>query len=89
MVKILSMTGCGYARIQGADSIITVEVKSVNSRYLDLNIKMPRMYQRVEERVKTLLSKYTSRGKVDIYIFQAKRFPVLKMRLYPLMKNIL
>ena len=68
MVKILSMTGCGYARIQGADSIITVEVKSVNSRYLDLNIKMPRMYQRVEERVKTLLSKYTSRGKVDIYI---------------------
>ena len=48
MIKILSMTGCGYARIQGEDSIITVEVKSVNSRYLDLNIKMPRMYQRVE-----------------------------------------
>ena len=68
MIKILSMTGCGYARIQGTDSIITVEVKSVNSRYLDLNIKMPRMYQRVEERVKTLLSKYTTRGKVDIYI---------------------
>lgn len=62
------MTGCGYARITGTDSIITVEIKSVNSRYLDLNVKMPRMYSRVEEKVKALLGKYTTRGKVDIYI---------------------
>ncbi len=68
MIKILSMTGCGYARVTGSDSIITVEVKSVNSRYLDLNVKMPRMYSRTEEKVKGLLSKYTTRGKVDIYI---------------------
>lgn len=62
------MTGCGYARIIGDDSIITVEIKSVNSRYLDLNVKMPRMYSRVEEKVKTQLGKYTTRGKIDIYI---------------------
>lgn len=62
------MTGCGYARVVGDDSIITVEIKSVNSRYLDLNVKMPRMYSRVEERVKNRLGKYTTRGKVDIYI---------------------
>ena len=68
MIKILSMTGCGYARVVGSDSIITVEIKSVNSRYLDLNIKMPRMYSRTEEKIKALVSKYTTRGKIDIYV---------------------
>ena len=68
MIKILSMTGCGYARVVGSDSIITVEIKSVNSRYLDLNVKMPRMYSRTEEKIKALVSKYTTRGKIDIYI---------------------
>ncbi len=62
------MTGCGYARLQCADSIITVELKSVNSRYLDVNCRMPRMYSRVEDKVKATLGKYTTRGKVDIYI---------------------
>ena len=65
---MLSMTGCGYARVQPEDSIITVEIKSVNSRYLDVNVKMPRMYSRVEEKVKQTLGKYTTRGKADIYI---------------------
>lgn len=68
MIKILSMTGCGYARIQGETVIITAEVKSVNSRYLDINCKMPRAYSRVEEKVKALAGTYTTRGKMDIYI---------------------
>ena len=68
MIKILSMTGCGYARIQGETSIITAEIKSVNSRYLDLNCKMPRAYSRVEEKVKALAGTYATRGKIDIYI---------------------
>lgn len=62
------MTGCGYARIQGETSIITAEIKSVNSRYLDLNCKMPRAYSRVEEKVKALAGTYATRGKIDIYI---------------------
>lgn len=68
MIKILSMTGCGYARITTDDSIITVELKSVNSRYLDLNVKLPRMYSRCEEKIKAELGKYTTRGKIDIYL---------------------
>lgn len=68
MIKILSMTGCGYARIQGETTIITAEIKSVNSRYLDLNCKMPRAYSRVEEKVKALAGTYATRGKIDIYI---------------------
>lgn len=68
MVEILSMTGCGYARIQGEKVIVTTEIKSVNSRFLDLNCKMPRAYSRVEEKVKTLAGKYATRGKIDIYI---------------------
>lgn len=62
------MTGCGYARIEGETTIITTEIKSVNSRYLDLNCKMPRAYSRVEEKVKALCSTYATRGKIDIYI---------------------
>lgn len=65
---MLSMTGCGYSRNQCGDSIITVEIKSVNSRYLDVNVKMPRLYSRCEEKIKQSLSKVATRGKVDIYI---------------------
>lgn len=68
MIGILSMTGCGYARIQGETTIITTEIKSVNSRYLDINCKLPRAYSRVEEKVKALAGTFTTRGKVDIYI---------------------
>ena len=62
------MTGCGYSRIQGETTIVTTEIKSVNSRYLDINCKMPRAYSRVEEKVKALIGNYTTRGKIDIYI---------------------
>lgn len=68
MIEILSMTGCGYARVPIEDSIITVEIKSVNSRYIDLNVKLPRMYSRTEEKIKAELGKYTTRGKIDIYL---------------------
>ncbi len=65
---MLSMTGCGYARVQGETTVVTVEVKSVNSRYLDVNCKMPRTYSRLEEKVKAFAAGYTTRGKLDIYI---------------------
>lgn len=66
MVK--SMTGYGRFRevIDGRD--ILVEVKSVNSRYIDANIKTGRLYTALEEKLKTLASTYISRGKVDLYL---------------------
>ena len=62
------MTGCGYGRIQGEQVIVTVEVKSINSRYLDINCKLPRAYSRIEEKIKAFAGKYTTRGKLDIYV---------------------
>lgn len=65
---IKSMTGYGRNReiIGGRD--IQVEVKSVNSRYIDANIKTGRMYGALEERLKSLAGEYISRGKIDILL---------------------
>ena len=65
---IKSMTGYGRHRevIDGRD--ILCEVKSVNSRYLDANIKIGRTYNALEDKVKQYASSRVSRGKMDIYI---------------------
>ena len=66
MVK--SMTGYGRARqtLHGRD--ITVEVRSVNNRYLDCTVKVPRTYIFAEDSVKSRVQKAVSRGKVDVFI---------------------
>ena len=66
MVK--SMTGYGRARqtLRGRD--ITVEVRSVNNRYLDCTVKVPRTYIFAEDAVKSRVQKAVSRGKVDVFI---------------------
>ena len=66
MVK--SMTGYGRARqtLNGRD--ITVEVRSVNNRYLDCTVKVPRTYIFAEDAVKARVQKAVSRGKVDVFI---------------------
>ena len=66
MVK--SMTGYGRAREQRNGRDITVEVRSVNNRYLDCTVKMPRAYIFAEDAVKASVQKAVSRGKVDVFI---------------------
>ena len=66
MVK--SMTGYGRARATRNLRDITVEIRSVNNRYLDCTVKMPRMYAFAEDAVKARVQKAVSRGKVDVYI---------------------
>ena len=66
MVK--SMTGYGRSRETHGGRDITVEVRSVNNRYLDCSVKMPRMYIFAEDAVKSLVQKAVSRGKVDVFI---------------------
>ena len=63
-----SMTGYGRARetLNGRD--ITVEIRSVNNRYLDCSVKMPRAYIFAEDAVKGRVQKAISRGKVDVFI---------------------
>ena len=65
---IKSMTGYGRARRELHKRDITVEVRSVNNRYLDCTVKMPRMYVFAEDAVKQCVQKSVSRGKVDVLI---------------------
>ena len=65
---IKSMTGYGRAREVRNKRDITVEVRSVNNRYLDCTVKMPRMYAFAEDAVKQCVQKAISRGKVDVFI---------------------
>ena len=64
-----SMTAFGRAQVAGEGYELTVELRSVNNRYLDLNIRLPRPWSAQEERVKTALAQLgVSRGKVDVNI---------------------
>lgn len=66
MVK--SMTGYGRARETRNGRDITVEVRSVNNRYLDCTVKMPRAYIFAEDAIKAAVQKTVSRGKMDVFI---------------------
>ena len=66
MVK--SMTGYGRARATLSGRDITVEVRSVNNRYLDCTSKMPRAYIFAEDAIRTHVQKAISRGKVDVFV---------------------
>ena len=62
------MTGFGRCETTEGNRRFTVEIKSVNHRYLDLNIKMPKALNLFENAIRSLLKEYVERGKVDIYI---------------------
>lgn len=65
---IKSMTGFGRYEYQQDSKKFTVELKSVNHRYLDVNIRMPKKLNFFETSIRALLKQYASRGKVDIFI---------------------
>ncbi len=66
---IKSMTAFGRAKIEGEVFDITVEMRSVNSRFLDPNIKLPRAYIFLEDRLRTYIqTNMTTRGKVDLFV---------------------
>ena len=63
-----SMTGSGRVKVENDLREITVELRSVNHRYLDLNIKVPRIYGYLEEMVSKQAQAAIARGKVDIFV---------------------
>ncbi len=65
---IKSMTGFGRCEFTDEKRKFTVELKSVNHRYLDVNIKMPKNLNFFESSIRALLKEYIERGKVDVYI---------------------
>ena len=65
---IRSMTGFGRCEIQSGEKKFTVEMKGVNHRYLDVNIRMPKKLYFFETAIRSYLKKYIQRGKVDIFV---------------------
>ena len=65
---IKSMTGFGRFEVSEAERKMTVEIKSVNHRYLDINVKMPKKLNFFETAIRNLLKEYIERGKVDVFI---------------------
>lgn len=63
-----SMTGFGRSEAEINGRRYSVEIKSVNHRFLDINIKMPKVLSMFESSVRTIMKEYLERGKVDVYI---------------------
>lgn len=65
---IKSMTGYGKANLSEKEREYQVEIKSVNHRYLDISVKMPRVLSYLEEEVKKEIASKVKRGKIDVFI---------------------
>ena len=65
---IKSMTGYGRGKYEVDSREYTVEIKSVNNRYCDVSVKLPRSISYLEEKVKKEITSKVSRGKIDVYI---------------------
>lgn len=65
---IKSMTGFGRCEVSEGNRKFTVEMKGVNHRYLDANIRMPKKLNFFDSAIRTVLKQYVTRGKVDIFI---------------------
>lgn len=65
---IKSMTGYGSAKGAVDDLTITVELKSVNNKFLDASIRMPRSFMFAEDAVKSAVQRHISRGKIDVFV---------------------
>jgi len=62
------MTGWGEARAETNGTEIRVEIKSVNNRHLDMNIRLPKKFIAAEDSIRQLITKRVSRGKIDVFV---------------------
>lgn len=65
---LLSMTGYGRASMPYKEKMISVEIRSLNSKYTDLRIRFPQNYREKEVELRKMVSKYAERGKIDINV---------------------
>lgn len=68
IVMVVSMTGFGRSKSDSAQHTVTVEMKSVNHRFSECYIRMPRQLMKLEDKIKKQVSHHVKRGKVDIFI---------------------
>lgn len=62
------MTGYGMALLKSENYMTKVEVKSVNSRYLELNLRVPKDFMAIEDKIRQIIKSKLKRGKVDLYL---------------------
>ena len=65
---ITSMTGFGRAELRERDIEIVTEVRSVNNRFLDIQVRLPKQFYHLEHEIKSFVRQYASRGRVSIFI---------------------
>ncbi len=63
-----SMTGFGRAKLEENNRIYNIEIKSVNHRYNDIVVKIPRCISYLEEKIKKEVASKIARGKVDVFV---------------------
>ena len=66
---IRSMTGFGRCKMSVNEYDINIDIKSVNHRYLDLNIKLPKYYAFLEEKIREKISGVITRGKIEVSVY--------------------
>jgi uncharacterized protein (TIGR00255 family) len=65
---IASMTGYGRGEVRNGDCEIVAEVRSVNNRFLDVQLKLPRGYFHYEQEVKNIIRNYVTRGRINVFV---------------------
>jgi len=68
MANIISMTGYGKGECNDGKRIITAEIKTINNRYSDINIRTPRHLRFFEDNIRKILKKSIQRGRIDVYL---------------------
>ena len=63
-----SMTGFGRAKLEKNNRIYSIEIKSVNHKYSDISIKLPRSLNYLEDSIKKQISSKVARGKIDVFV---------------------
>lgn len=65
---VVSMTGFGRSKVDSPQFSVTVELKSVNHRFREFSIRMPRQLMKIEGKIKNKISEHISRGRIEVYI---------------------
>lgn len=65
---LTSMTGFGRGEVQKEGKYFNVELKSVNHRYMDMNIKLPKIFTYLEDNIRKVIKRYIKRGRIEVFI---------------------
>ncbi|MBM7647188.1 uncharacterized protein (TIGR00255 family) [Bacillus ectoiniformans] len=65
---VVSMTGFGRSKVKSAEHAVTAEMKSVNHRFSEFHIRMPRQLLKIEDKIKKELAQYIQRGRLELFI---------------------